>query len=181
MKSNTGFKTNLFPLVLFTATLFFAACNRNLTEATDTHFMVAAAETSLAEIKLGQLAQQKGSIKEVQALGKMMEAAHTKELSELNSLAMHKGITVPSAATNSVEDAFQTLNSKSGPDFDKEYCNRMVTGHKAAILAFEKASKEASDADIKLWVNLNLPALRTHLEHALACEKLTSKEVVASK
>lgn len=200
MKTNTSFKTILFPTLLLMATLFFSACSNSPKEAedkrdlaekqrdastdssnrvSDAQFMVTAAEINLAEIKLGQLAQHRGSIKEVKTLGKMMETAHTQGLSDVMAIAMQKGITVPLAATNDVEDAFQNLNRKSGNEFDREYCNRMVTGHKAAIVAFEKAAVGAADDDIKSWAATTLPALHTHLEHAMACEKKVVKGIAS--
>ncbi len=192
MKTNKTIKRVWLPIILLTGTLFFAACSNNpvkaedtrdvaekkndasidsMNKVTDAQFLVTAAEINLEEIKLGQLAQQKGSAKEVKALGKMMETAHTKGLKDLTAIALQKGITVPTTATNDIEDAYQKLNAKAGIEFDKEYCNRMVTGHKAAIAIFEKASVEAADADIKAWATVTLPELHKHLEHSIDCEK----------
>ena len=47
----------------------------------------------------------------------------------------------------------------------------MVKGHKDAISKFEKASKDCDDADIRAWALATLPALRTHLDHSLTCQK----------
>ena len=60
-------------------------------------------------------------------------------------------------------------------DFDKEYCDMMVKGHKDAIDKFEKAINDASDPDIKAWASSMLPALRIHLDHSLTCQKKCEK------
>ena len=60
-------------------------------------------------------------------------------------------------------------------DFDKEYCDMMVKGHKDAIDMFEKAVNECEDSDIKSWASSMLPGLRTHLEHAMTCDDKMKK------
>jgi len=60
------------------------------------------------------------------------------------------------------------LSDKTGNDFDKEYADMMVKGHKNAIKKFEKASSNATDADIKNWAGSMLPTLRMHLDHSSA-------------
>ncbi len=191
MKKNTQFKTVWLQLVLIVATLLTAASCKESNKPEDTkkvaeehneakfdnnkekdaQFLVNAAEINLEEIKLGQLAQQKSTMKDVKALGKMMEDEHNKAWKELTALAGKKLITLPAAATNDAEDAYKKLSEKAGVKFDKEYCDMMVDGHKKALATFEKASTESTDMDIKQWASNMLPALRTHLDHSMTCQK----------
>jgi putative membrane protein len=60
------------------------------------------------------------------------------------------------------------LNKKSGKDYDKSFMKMMVSDHQKVIDAFEKASKDAKDADVKSWVDKTLPTLRKHLDSAKA-------------
>lgn len=60
-------------------------------------------------------------------------------------------------------------------EFNNEYCEMMVKGHKDAIALFEKASTECSDQEVRDWALSTLPALRTHLDHAISCEKTCEK------
>jgi putative membrane protein len=137
----------------------------------DAQFLVNAAEINLEEIKLGQLAQQKGTMADVKALGKMMEQAHTTAMIETDTLAKKMLITIPASPTENALDAYKKLNNKSGTAFDKAYCDMMVSGHKDAISLFEKASTGLNNADIKQWAAAMLPELRTHLQHAVECQK----------
>jgi len=137
----------------------------------DAAFLVEAAEINLEEIKLGELAQQKGMTAETKALGKMMVTEHTAALKDLKTLAANKSITIPAVLTEDGQDAWDDLNEEKGTDFDKEYANMMVKGHKSAIRKFENASSNAEDADIRNWASSMLPALRTHLEHAEASKE----------
>ncbi|MES2544518.1 MAG: DUF4142 domain-containing protein [Bacteroidota bacterium] len=138
----------------------------------DADFLVAAADINMAEVKLGQLAQQKATTKEAKDLGKMMETAHSKAMEELTALAAQKNITLPTGPSEKSTDEFNKLNENSGMDFDKEYCEMMVKGHKDAIDKFEKASADSEDADIKAWATKMLPDLKMHLEHSEMCKKV---------
>ena len=137
----------------------------------DAQFLVNAAEISLEEIKLGELAQKNGMMADVKKLGAMMVQDHSKTLSNLTAMANKKSITVPTSPTENALSAHKDLSEKKGNKFDKEYCDMMVTGHKDAIAAFEKASTDANDPDIKQWAAEALPQLRLHLDHAITCQK----------
>ncbi len=141
----------------------------------DAQFLVNAAEINREEISLGQLAQQKGNMSHVKELGKMMEDEHTKSLADVTALAKTKSISLPTSQTYKGLDAYEKLNKKSGTDFEKEYSNMMVSGHKDAIALFEKAATECSDLEIKAWASETLPALRRHLDQSLICQKQCEK------
>jgi putative membrane protein len=137
----------------------------------DANFLVEAAAINLEEIKLGELAQQKGTMADTKALGKMMVDEHTTALNDLKALAADKSITIPEVITEDGQDAYDDLKEESGMDFDKEYCSMMVRGHRSAIRKFEKASSNAEDSDIRNFASSMLPSLRTHLEHSEACKE----------
>ena len=146
------------------------------TNEKDAAFLVAAAEIHLEEIQLGQLAQKNGQMTDVKELGKMMEEEHTKAFKDLQALSSQKQITIPLALTDDGKEANKKLLSKSGKDFDKAYCDMMVKGHKDAIDKFKKASTNATDPDIRKWASDMLPALQTHLDHSITCQKLCEKK-----
>jgi putative membrane protein len=141
----------------------------------DAAFLVNAAEINLMQIKLGQMAVDKGNMKEVKDLGKMMGEEHTKAMKDLQGLAAKKQVTIPTTLTDNGGDAYNKLMKESGKDFDKEYCDMMVDGHKDAIDKFEKAAANSSDQDIKNWAASMLPSLRTHLDQAIVCQKKCEK------
>jgi len=137
----------------------------------DAAFMVEAAGINLEEIKLGELAQERGTIADVKDLGKMMVDEHTKAQNNLQTLADSKSISLPASLTEDGQDAWDKLSDKTGKDFDKEYCDMMVDGHEKAIKKFEKASTDSDDPDIRNMASNMLPSLRTHLEHAKMCQE----------
>jgi putative membrane protein len=177
-------------MYLFTALLFVCSCNNqkaedpkdiaedhndakfdNKDQEKDAQFLVEAASINLEEIQLSQLAQQKSSMADVKMLGKMLEEEHTKSLTELQALASKKSVTIPTAVTDKDMDDYKRLSNKSGHDFDKDYCDEMVEGHKKAIEKFKKAATDCADSDIKAWASSTLPTLRSHLDQALNCQK----------
>ncbi|MGQ0826790.1 MAG: DUF4142 domain-containing protein [Bacteroidota bacterium] len=143
----------------------------NRQDQKDAEFLVEAAEITLTEIHLGQLAQTKSTDAEVKRIGKMMESDHTKSLNELKALASKKGITIPTSLTEDGKDEYNKLNDKKESEFNEDYCDIMSKEHKRAINKFERASKNAEDDEIKAWATAALPKLRTHLEHADMCQE----------
>ncbi len=141
----------------------------------DAQFLVNAAEINMEETLLGQLAQQNSIMTDVKEFGKMMEKAHRKSLAQLSELASKKLITIPTSPTDKAKEDYKKLSEKSGINFDKDYCDRMVSAHKDAISKFEKASTESNDADIREWATTTLPDLRKHLDYALNCQKACEK------
>ncbi len=145
--------------------------NSDATRESDEKFLVRASEINFEEIRLGQLAEQKGTAAEVRDLAKMLVMAHNKANDDLHALSSSKGIAIPLAPSEAVEDAYKNLNEKSGNDFDKEYCAKMVAGHKDAIDLFEGATRGNNDGDVKNWAFSMLKELRLHLSQAQLCEE----------
>jgi putative membrane protein len=133
----------------------------------DAQFVTDVQDINLAEQHLGQLAESRATSGDVKELGRMMQAQHKKAYDELASLAAKKNITVPSAMSESAKKDYDKLNDKAGKEFDKEFVDMMVKGHKDAIDKFEKATKNATDPDIQAWAANTLPELRKHLDHAM--------------
>lgn len=136
----------------------------------DAEFLVNATIINLQEIQLGQLAQSNYALIDVSNLGKMMENEHTEVLKEVQALAAKKNITIPKSLTGNNTDEYERLKNKVGAEFDKAYCDLMVTGHQDAIEKFTEASLNCTDNDIKSWAQSKLPSLKIHLEHSLACQ-----------
>ena len=129
----------------------------------DAKFAVAAANGGMAEVELGQLAQQKAANSEVKNFGAMMVTDHTKANNEMTALAKSKGIILPAAIDTDEQKVKDDLSSKSGADFDKAYVSNMIDDHKKDIKEFEDASKNCKDADLKAFAAKTLPTLKMHL------------------
>ncbi len=136
----------------------------------DTEFAVAAADGSMLEVQLGQLALTKASSPKVKEFAQSMVDDHSKANEELKSLAQTKNITLPSTISEEKQKDYDKLAEKSGADFDKAYSEFMVKDHKDDVDQFKKAAEKCEDAEIKSWAAEKLPVLENHLSMAESLE-----------
>jgi len=146
-------------------------------------FAQQAAVGGMAEIELGQMAQQKGQHPDVKAFGEMMVRDHTTSSNELKQIAASHSLTVPAQLDEKHAELRDRLSRLSGTEFDREYMNAMVQGHQdMADLMQTRASEDRfgddrgqtrpEDADNPVEAALNqfaaktLPVVRHHLEEA---------------
>jgi putative membrane protein len=158
---------------------FAAELNEAKCDTTDSQknaeFLISAAEINLDEITLGEQAQQKSKMPDIIELGKMMVKDHQQLQDELTSLARKQSITLPASADKNAEAAYKKFNNASGADFDVEYCDMMVNGHRNAIKEFENESLHSSDPEIRQFAANALPILQKHLDHSITCQKKYQK------
>src|ERR1700746_3154532 len=109
-------------------------------------FMTKVADVGMTEVKLGQMAQDKGTNQRVKDFGGMMVKDHNAAGDELKNLASQKNVILPATVSNDHQRKIDDLNKKSGRDFDKAYMDAMVDGHQSTVNDFEKISKNEKDA-----------------------------------
>ena len=137
----------------------------------DARFAVDAANGGMAEVQLGEMAQNKSTNPGVKEFGKMMLTDHSKANDELKMIAAGKNITLPAAPGDEMQKVAADLSSKNGADFDKAYIKQMVEDHKKTIRLFENAQQDVQDNDIRAFAVKTLPVLRSHLKHIESLEK----------
>ena len=137
----------------------------------DKDFVMKAAVGGMAEVQLGQLAQQKAQNADVKTFGNRMVTDHSKANDELKHLATTKGLALPTDLDSKNKKTADELSKKAGGAFDKAYMSDMVKDHEADVKEFEKAAKNAKDADIKNWASKTLPTLQEHLRMAQQTNK----------
>ena len=132
----------------------------------DRKFVQEAAIGGLAEVEMGNLAQQKASSDAVKQFGQRMVTDHSKANDELKQVASSKGIEVPASLDHKHQKDMEKLSKKTGADFDKAYMSHMVDDHKKDVADFRKESKSGKDADVKGFAAKTLPTLEDHLKLA---------------
>jgi putative membrane protein len=156
-------------LVLMVAFVPARADEAGKASSKDTKFVNEATTGGELEVALGKLAATKASSDDVKKFGQQMVDDHSKANDELRSLAKGKGIDLTEAkdkATKMESKAEGKLAKKEGAAFDKAYMDLMVKDHEDDVKEFEKASKNADDADLKAWAGKTLPTLESHLKMA---------------
>jgi putative membrane protein len=136
----------------------------------DQDFMTRAAAGGLYEVQAGTLAQEKGRSPTVKAFGEMLVKDHSAANDELKALASAKGVTLPGTVPADKKKRLDKI--AKAKDFDKEFVDEVgVDDHKKDIQLFEKASKDADDAEVKAFATKTLPTLKGHREHAEGLKK----------
>ena len=132
----------------------------------DSKFVKEASEGGLAEVQLGQLAQQKGQNQAVKDFGQRMVSDHTKANQELKAVAAEEKMPISTSLGVSNAALKVKLEALAGAAFDKAYMSAMVKDHQEDIAAFEKEANSGENAKIKSFASKTLPTLREHLSMA---------------
>jgi putative membrane protein len=147
----------------------------------DRKFMDKAAQGGMAEVELGQLAQQNGQSADVKAFGKRMVDDHSKANDQLKQLAAQKGVSLPTSLDSKDQATKDKLSKLQGAAFDKAYMKDMVADHKQDVAEFKHESMAAHDPDLKSWAGQTLPTLQSHLQEAEKIAPATSGGNAMSK
>ena len=134
-------------------------------------FLVRAVNGGMTEVKLGDIAQQKGANQKVKDFGSMMVHDHSAANEQLKTLAAQRNVTIPADVSDESKKDIDDLAKKSGRDFDKAYINAMVKKHEGTIDMFEKAAGKSNDAEVKTFINNTLPKVKEHLDSAKVIQK----------
>lgn len=134
--------------------------------STDRDFAMKAAQGGMAEVELGNLAQQRGSSAAVKDFGKKLVTDHTKANNDLKDIAVKDGITLPADVDAAHRKTIDRLSKLSGAQFDREFLKDAVKDHREDISEFEKQADKGTDPALKNFASSNLPTLRDHLSMA---------------
>jgi len=132
----------------------------------DYKFARDAAQGGALEVRLGELAKQKGSIQVVQEFGGQMHKDHAKANDELKQIIAKKGAVIPDELNRREESQFEHLQKLSGKEFDRAYAEQMVKDHRKDVKEFQAAAKNAEDPEIKAFAEKTLPILEHHTQMA---------------
>lgn len=137
----------------------------------ETKFIQEAAGAGMAEMKLAELGGRKAESRETKAFAMMITRDHGVAHTELNELAVKKGVTLPGEMDAGKVDTLKKLEAAEGKAFDRMFLTEMVKCHGMDIKNFQTAAKEAKDQDLKMFVGKTLPTLVAHHEAALKLAK----------
>jgi len=129
----------------------------------------------MAEVKLGQLAQEKGSSQAVKDFGKRMVDDHSKANDELKQAASKDNITVPSDVSKADQAKYDRLSKLSGESFDRAYAREMVSDHQKDVAEFQKEAKSGKNDSVKSFAAKTAPTLEDHLKMARDMEQSVSQ------
>jgi len=139
--------------------------------AADKDFILAAAQGGMTEVKLGELAAQKGLRDDVKAFGQMMVKDHTAINDDLKALAAQKGVTLPDSLDAKHQGMVDKMAALTGSEFDDAYVAAMIKGHKKDAKAFKAEAAATTDADIKTFLDNSIPVVEAHWKRFTTMKK----------
>ncbi len=134
---------------------------------TDERMLKQLAESNLAEISVGKIAQDKAQSDEVKSFARKMVDDHTKALDDLKQLAQAKGVTLPTEPDKQHMAMERKLQALSGDKFDKQYMQQAGDrAHKETHRLLQRASSRAEDTDLKNYANKTISVVEGHQQMA---------------
>jgi putative membrane protein len=121
------------------------------------------------EIQAGQLAQQKGTTRDVKDYGATLVRDHTKGDQDVKTLASKMNVDLEAVKNDArhqqkqqvMQDKMDQLQKMSGKDFDRGFAQMMVNGHREAIEMVKTARADAKP-ELKSFLERLLPVLQKH-------------------
>src|SRR3954454_22016926 len=104
-------------------------------------FITKAIEGNLAEVQLGQLAQQKGASDGVRNFGQQLATDHTAANQRATAVAGQMGVTPPSEPNKKQKATYDRMSKLSGVAFDRQFVKHMVDDHKKDIADYQKEAR----------------------------------------
>ena len=144
-------------------------------------FIETAARHGMAEVQMGQMAQQKAQNPQVKDFAGRMVTDHGKANEELKTLASSKGVQIPTDLDREHKNKSEKLQKASADKFDRDYMEAMVKDHKNDVKEFEKQAKNAKDPEVKAFAQKTLPVLQAHLQAAQATYDATKSSKSSGK
>jgi len=136
----------------------------------DAQLVVDLTSSNYAEIEMAKTAKKRSENKEIRDLAGMLEADYTTLVHQLKEYAAKKNITLPGAASGEAVQNAQDMAEKNQPaDFDKKWCAELLDKHEQTISRMESVAKEATDPDLRAWLNNTLPRIRMHRDKLKEC------------
>jgi putative membrane protein len=137
----------------------------------DEDFAKDAAQGGMTEVKLGQLAEDKGTSEAVKDFAKRMVEDHSKINAQLQDIASHEKLKLPAELSKKNQKTFDRLSSLAPDAFDRAYARDMVRDHQDDVAAFKQEASNGQNEAVKKFALQTLPTLEDHLKMAREMEQ----------
>ena len=140
--------------------------HRANTANNDEQLVRSAAESSMSQVDLGKLTEQKAQDPQVKKFAQLMTEEHSKLTEQLKELGMSERINLPTSVSRRDADSHRHLQTESGAGFDKSYTQQVVTELERQIGQFKQGSTSATKPALKEFFERNTPTLESELQQA---------------
>jgi putative membrane protein len=132
----------------------------------DREFIARAVDDGVNEVKLGQLAERLGRSEKVKEFARKVVKDHKAANEKLMDLAKTHKLAVVTDMKKDALAIYKRMSKLDKAEFDRAYIKQMVEDHEKAVALFERASKNATSANVKKFASDTLPTLREHVRAA---------------
>jgi putative membrane protein len=132
----------------------------------DQRFVQTTAQSDLANVKFGQLAQERGASQTVKDFAARMVADHSRAAEQWKGIASSKNVNLPDYLSSRDQAIYDRLLKLSGQRFDREYMRATLDDHVLDVAAFRRVSQFATDPDVRDFATKALPTVEEHLKLA---------------
>jgi putative membrane protein len=140
--------------------------------AVDLAYLQKNAQTDLAEITLGTIAESRAQSDAALELARMTKADHEAALAKVQAIADNLGVALPTAPNPAQQADAAKLKSVSDSEFDLTYAQIQVVGHQLSIADTNTELSAGSDESVQAFASAYLPVAQMHL--TMATDLLTS-------
>ena len=134
--------------------------------SSDKKFVHSALQGGNAEVKLGELAAQRGNSDDVKQFGQRMVSDHTRLSDRMKQIAQQEGIGVPDGIRGRDRALEMRLSGLSGDAFDKAFIEAMVLDHRKDLSEFQKEASFGNDTSIRNAASQGAQIIGEHLQLA---------------
>jgi putative membrane protein len=135
----------------------------------EARFLMDAVRGDIAEVKMGELAQERGQSEGVREFGEMLVEDHSGAMKKTAELAQDLGVIPPALPSEEQTQKHDALARLSGAEFDRQFASAMVAAHREMIGKFEKQA-QSGDSKVAELAREMLPTLERHLAMAQRLE-----------
>jgi putative membrane protein len=156
-----------------------AAAQQPVSLTTDSSFIQMAGSVGLVQVKLGKLAEKKGSSAAVMEFGRQMVTDYSKANEELAGAAKQAAFPAPVLLRQhqQIVDRFSRMGRSS---FDKDYMAEVVKHHSEVVRLFQQESESGRIQSLKQLAARMLPELQQRLTLATQTAGSVGADVTAS-
>jgi len=147
--------------------------------ASDSVFIQTANSVALLQVKLGKLAEKKGSSPAVVEFGHRMVSDYSKASQDLAGAARQAAFPAP-VLLRQHQQIFDRFNSMGRSSFDKAYMAEMVTQHSQEVQRLQQESQHGRVQSLKQLASAMLPDSQQRLALATETAGSVGADVTAS-
>jgi putative membrane protein len=157
-----------------------AAAQQPQSLASDSVFIQKASSVGLLQVKLGQLAEKKGTSSAVMEFGKRMVTDYSKANEELKAAAKAAAFPAP-VLLRPDQQIFDRFNGMGRSSFDKAYMAEMVKHQSEEVRLFQRESADGRVQSLKQLASRMLPEMEQRLSLATQTARSVGVDVTASR